>query len=368
MPESLLVIGAWMTDIDDTLIDSGVTPDDNSVGRIGEFIERLAGSSVAWVGMSGVSLEKIRSRFFDRLPRRLLSNVIYYSGDGSQKFSYDDASGAWREDHRFARTFTDEQGVALLGEDRYRRALLDLGIENEKAERRVSGALAGVRKTASNGVRPVLAVLEAELADAGFAPSDAALYYRGGSISWMIVGDRSAAAYRETRVAMARERLIERAREELDARNRLEELGPRVVIPFPGARGIKLVLEENTKLRAANDFFRTTGVLPRRTVFCGNELYEGGNDNMLRAVKGLTLLSLGDRVDRTGPSVVDGRIGKRRRERSRPEGEQPGGNYSRVYDGPRAMDSWMSWISARLRGGETWDEVVDGLRGGERPG
>ena len=73
--------------------------------------------------MSGVALVKLGPRILYRLPEELASGILYYGGDGSELYYFDDESGEWCSDPEFKRLFSDAQGVAVLGRDNFRKAL-----------------------------------------------------------------------------------------------------------------------------------------------------------------------------------------------------------------------------------------------------
>ena len=75
-------------------------------------------------------------------------------------------------------------------------------------------------------------------------------YFRGGSVSWMMLGDISAEPYRTEKAEKVRKELISLSEEILSEYNGLESLGDTAIhIPFHGARGIKFVLKGNDKER-----------------------------------------------------------------------------------------------------------------------
>ena len=48
---------------------------------------------------------------------------LYYGGDGSQKYFFDDSKKDWGEDNHFRSVFSDSQGIAVLGKEQYRNVL-----------------------------------------------------------------------------------------------------------------------------------------------------------------------------------------------------------------------------------------------------
>ena len=119
-----------------------------------------------------------------------------------------------------------------------------------------------------------------------------------------------------------------------------------ISVPFPGARGIKFVLKGNDKERSARDLIRWTGLDPKELLYAGNELFDGGNDNMLRKIEGVTLLSVGDKED-PGPFVVNGRIMDR---------------YGTVLEGVHANLYWMEWVTNKLENNEQWMDILEEMR------
>lgn len=88
------------------------------------------------------------------------------------------------------------------------------------------------------------------------------------------------------------------------AESRLREAGhlrgfgsEAVHIPFHGSRGIKFVLRHNDKERGTRDLMDKHRLSAGDILFSGNELVEGGNDNVIRRVRGVTLVSVGHRTD-----------------------------------------------------------------------
>lgn len=90
--------GAWVTDIDDTLLESGAYPTREWIDTQVAFIRQLQALNIVWVPMSGVAIDKAGPRLIYRLPQDVCSHVIYYGGDGSAKLSYDLKSDQWLED------------------------------------------------------------------------------------------------------------------------------------------------------------------------------------------------------------------------------------------------------------------------------
>ena len=81
--------GAWLTDIDDTLIPSGQKPDKQWIETLSDFIRILKQYNILWAPVSGVAIEKMGDRLLYRLPTDILSHVIYYGGEGSSKSYFD---------------------------------------------------------------------------------------------------------------------------------------------------------------------------------------------------------------------------------------------------------------------------------------
>jgi len=268
-------------------------------------------------------MDKLGPRILHRLPGDALTNIVYYGGDGSQKYIYDPSCKTWEEDSNFKRVFSEAQTKAVLS---------------------------------------IIEKLKLILAENGYNPEKSETYLRGGSVSWMMLGDISAEPYREPKAAALRFKLIDKAKKLLKEQNYLRDLGaaglntdgnfgrghqqngaatPGVTVPFPGARGIKFVLEGNNKERAARDFIESYRIKPRHILFVGNELFEGGNDNMMRNISGVTLLSVGERED-LGEQVISGGI--------------------KVFDSittyVEANRKWLDWVCSRLELGYGWEGVL----------
>jgi hypothetical protein len=124
----------------------------------------------------------------------------------------------------------------------------------------------------------------------------------------MMLGDISAEPYELSDALLMRKgKLIPYVKERLLEHGSLEDLGAcGVHVPFPGARGIKFVLMGNNKERGARDLIDSYDIPRENVLFIGNELFDGGNDNMLRNIDGITLLSVGSKED---PGVIDGGVG-----------------------------------------------------------
>ncbi|MGA1822823.1 MAG: hypothetical protein ACMUIG_09870 [Thermoplasmatota archaeon] len=315
--------GALLTDIDDTLIPSGVTPDDEWIGWLAGFLKVLGDNDIAWIPMSGVALVKLGPRILYRLPEEVMENVIPYLGDGSQKYVYNQGNGEWEEDLRFSRRFSDSQTAAVMGITEFRNFLMKNRNNGEngiisRLETAVSD-LDRFNESMDPGVkridpdRGLIGELEDELEASGIRSDlekrgydirDPETYFRGGSVSFMMLGDISAEPYEEEDAyEMRTEKLITHARRRLKELGNLSDLGGNGIhVPFPGARGIKFVLMGNDKERGARDLVDNEGILPESMIFLGNELFEGGNDNMMRRIPGMTLISVGKRED---PGVVN---------------------------------------------------------------
>ncbi len=334
--------GAWLTDIDDTLIESGEMPSDQWMNWLSERIRILKKNNIAWIPMSGVALIKLGPRILYRLPQDVLSHVLYYGGDGSQKYLFSKADGQWREDAGFTAVFSDAQGIAVLGIGEYKRALNEIYGESDETGTIIETRIAsGQRILKENGMsheKGLLDELKTMLKDRGYAPENSELYFRGGSVSWMIFGDISAEPYREQGAAAVRQDIITFAAKRLAQENNLSHIGDRPIsIPFPGARGIKFVLIGNDKERATRNIVETEGVSPGNIIFAGNEIFRGGNDNMIRNIDGVTLLSVGEKTD-DGPNVISGGIGV------------------------EANRRWMDFICDELQSGKQWPRIIDEMK------
>ena len=111
--------GAWMTDIDDTLVLSGEMPDQSRLDAISNFTKILKKHEILWIPMSGVAMVKLGPRILFRLPKNDFSHIFYYGGDGSLKYFFDEESKEWKEDNNFSRLFSDAQSLIVLGEKEF---------------------------------------------------------------------------------------------------------------------------------------------------------------------------------------------------------------------------------------------------------
>ena len=342
--------GAWITDIDDTLIKSGETPNNSFINWLSQKIEILGKHDIYWVPMTGVAMVKLGPRILYRLPKNILSNVIYYAGDGSQKYFFSKETQNWEEDISFRRIFSDAQTLSILGEKEFKKFLTES--KDPKWKERIAKA----KKLLKEKKLPIQGIIEEMknvLKKNGFNPNNSETYFRGGSVSWMMLGDTSAELYKNPKAAKLRSDLIQYAKHLLRNRGYLRSVGPAgIIIPFPGARGIKFVLEGNTKERAVKDINSKYGISFNRMLFTGNELFEGGNDNVLRKLKEITLLSTGEYEDE-GENIVRGRI-KLDKAMLSNDDIAP----SMVLVGEEATRLWMEWATNRLKLGYRWEEIL----------
>lgn len=335
--------GAWMTDIDDTLVLSGETPNDKKLSDISEFTEILKKHKILWIPMSGVSMVKLGPRILFRLPNDDFSNIHYYGGDGSLKYYYKQTTNQWVEDESFSQLFSDAQSYMILGERDFVESLKQLDLYSMEKVQETKKSLLRMGYDLSDCI---LDILKSRLLQAGHDPASAETYFRGGSVSWMMLGDVSADPYCERANLNLRMELLEISRMWLKKHKNLNDIGNRgISVPFPGARGIKFVLMGNDKERSARDLMRWTGLKSEQLLYAGNELYDGGNDNMLRNITGVTLLSVGDRED-DGPFVVNGRLSK--------EVKELGGVYANLY--------WMGWVTEKLEKNVPWVKILEEMR------
>lgn len=327
--------GAWVTDIDDTLLESGADPTREWIDAQAAFIRKLQALNIVWVPMSGVAIEKAGPRLIYRLAQDVCSHVIYYGGDGSAKLSYDLKSDQWLEDRAFLRYFSDAQALAIIGEKALAQALaarLACPPAHERVQRRLQEAREALAAYPIEGQNGIIAALEARLAAEGFPPDAAVTYFRGGSVSWMMLGDIAAAPYRTEKAQRVRRDLIAMAQARLKALNHLAQVGPAGVhVPFPGSRGIKFVLMGNDKERAMRDLLATENIHPFNVLFVGNELHTGGNDACVQRVKGVTCISIGER---TGPPAIDG------------------------GSGPQANKLWQRFVMQAISRGLSWEAII----------
>ena len=340
--------GAILTDIDDTVLKSGETPERKWIEGLAEYIRELKKNNIAWIPMSGVAIEKLGPRILYPLAEvapDVLSHVMFYGGDGSHRYYYDFDAGKWTTDDEFSILFSDAQGVAVIGIMAYRKALAEIykieDVNDPRINARIDEAIRKVEEHNEKldaGIAPIdtkvgiLGNLKQALSNRGYKAEQSETYFRGGSVSWMMLGDTSSDPYKTDLAVKTRRQLIALAQKRLEQHNSLEHLGPTGInIPFPGARGIKFVLIGNNKERSARHFVDTFGMKAEQLLFAGNELFAGGNDNMLRGIQGVTLLSVGERED---------------------EGAINGG------EGVEANQKWMDWMLAELKNGTGWEEIL----------
>lgn len=333
-------VGAWMTDIDDTIILSGEMPDENWIRWISEKIERLNRHNILWIPMSGVAIVKLGPRILYRLPERVLDSVLYYGGDGSQKYYFDTEKKEWAEDHEYKRVFSDAQTLAVIGKDEFIKAVT----AKEKtgaasAEERYEKAKTELKAGGFDSDDGILCVMKKMLADNGYDPALSETYFRGGSVSWMMLGDISAEPYRTKKAVEVRKRLIGYAEKKLQEEGYLKRFGKEGInIPFHGARGIKFVMMGNDKERGTRDLIEKECIPAENIIFAGNELFAGGNDNMIRNIERVTLLSVGEKTD-PGKYVIDN-----------------------THGGIEANNLWMDAICDRLDSGDGWAEILEEVR------
>ncbi len=340
--------GAWITDIDDTLVESGKMPTPEIIQSLTVMVRALKKQGVLWVPMSGVAMVKMGLRILYNLPEDILDNIIYYAGDGSQKYFYDPGTESWREDEGFVRLFSDGQALAVLGLKEFERQFTELG--ESGGDQDVGERLAAAAKVVkAYGIDPepgLLDEMKEVLKSRGFRPEQAETYFRGGSVSWMMLGDIQAAPYREAHAVKVRKELIALAGERLAEKNQLADIGESGIhIPFPGARGIKFVLQGNDKERALRNLIDNRGIPPHKILFVGNELFAGGNDNVVRNIPGITILSVSEGED-PGERVVTGHFRK---------------GDSTVSD-VEANSLWMDWAGRRLEQGYCWESLLHTMR------
>ena len=334
------VIGAWLTDVDDTLLKSGHRPDDEWIGQLAEFVSTLRKHGILWAPVSGVAISKMGPRMLYRLPKELLDNVFYFGGEGSTRSHYDAASDSWIDDPVFKRHFSDAQALAVIGEEELRAWFahhyhID-NLHDERIQGHITQAQAVLEEKGFAGMPCLVDQMKATLEEQGFDSGRSETYFRGGALSWMMFGDISVEHYRgehETEVRMTISHFIRDRLEELDHLRALGENG--IGMPYMHAtRGIKLVLMGNDKGRAAEELHHVLGIPADHILFVGNELFDGGNDDTVRRVEDVVLLSVGEKED---PGVIDG-------------GVQVGANRH-----------WMEWAVAQLEAGSAWPEILKQL-------
>lgn len=330
--------GAWMTDIDDTIIPSGVSPDQQWINWLTDHLRVLKEHNIVWVPMTGVAIDKLAPRILSRLPDDVRSHIIYYGGDGSQKYTSASSGDKWEEDLNYRRVFSDAQALAIMGD----RGFIEAQSCNaESAERRRDEARRKLIDGGFDSEKGILGEMTEILKRHGFDGEQPETYFRGGSISWMMLGDVSVQPYQTDEAEATRAELLEYGKARLHGEDHLERFGSEAIhIPFHGSRGIKFVLKDNDKERGTRDLMVCEQLDPDSILFVGNELFSGGNDHVITNVPGITMISVGERTD-PGPRIVYG------------------------GEGIEANNSWMTSICAALERGEQWQEIIAGIRSHE---
>ncbi|HHJ35870.1 MAG TPA: hypothetical protein ENJ87_08895 [Gammaproteobacteria bacterium] len=334
--------GAWLTDIDDTLIRSGIYPDDEWIDKLTDFIRCLKAHDIVWVPVSGVALNKMGSRLLFRLPQDVLSHVIYYGGEGGIKSYYVSGLEKWHSPESFQRNFSDAQALVLLGAERYMDALKAQyerdSDEEKEINQRITTAQRIIHSSRYRDLPCLVDQMESRLKHAGFDPERAETYYRGGALSWMMLGDISVQYYRGKGETRVRNLINDFIREKLSGYDHLRDLGDYGIhMPYPHAtRGIKLVLMCNDKGRAVKDLLKSQELSVDTALFVGNELYEGGNDNPVTGIDNLTVLSVGKKRDK---GVINGGAGV------------------------EVNQYWMDALSDKLGQGMSWADIIKDLPG-----
>jgi 2-phosphoglycerate kinase len=339
-PASGVFKGAWLTDVDDTLLKSGHRPDDHWIGELAQFVRTLRKHGILWAPVSGVAISKMGPRMLYRLPEELLDNVFYFGGEGSTRSHFHAAGSSWVDDSAFKRHFTDAQALAVIGELELRAWFAHHyhtgDLHDERIERHITDAQAVLEERGFAGMPCLVDQMKAKLDEHGFDSGKSETYFRGGALSWMMFGDISVQHYRgehETQVRMAISHFIRDRLEELDHLRALGENG--IGMPYMHAtRGIKLVLMGNDKGRAAEELHHVLGIPADHILFVGNELFDGGNDDTVRRVEDVVLLSVGEKED---PGVINGGV---------------------QVDANR---HWMEWAVAQLEAGIAWPEILKQL-------
>lgn len=331
--------GAWLTDIDDTLIRSGHYPDDEWIASLADFIRQLQKYNIVWAPVSGVAINKMGARLLFRLPKDVLSHVIYYGGEGGVKSYFKSETDRWYSPDSFKRSFSDVQSLVVIGEQRFADALTTqykIDGRADDIQARIGIAKTALKNTAYNNMPSLVDQMEHELEQAGYEPAKAETYFRGGAISWMMFGDISVQHYRGEAETLARSNINQFINNKLVALNFLKDIGDHGIhMPYLHAtRGIKLVLMGNDKSRAAVDLIDNEAIARDSLIFVGNELFAGGNDNPVRQVKNIAILSVGENED---SGVIDGGI---------------------QVD---ANKYWMNTITDQLNQGGAWPSILQAL-------
>src|SRR6056297_1617758 len=331
-------IGPWMTDIDDTIIPSGIMPDSEWIGWLIDKLRCLKKHRIGWVPMTGVAIDKLGPRILDRLPADICSNIIYYGGDGSQKYYFDKATQKWKEDTQYRRVLSDAQTLAILGDAGFNRAFVSGPAEVERRRREARTIL---HEGGFNSTEGLLGEMANILQKHGFGEHKAETYFRGGSISWMMLGDVSVEPYQRKEAINTRAELLEYGKSRLRDEVYLRRFGSdEVHIPFHGSRGIKFVLKNNDKERGTRDLIKAESLTANSIIFTGNELFEGGNDHVITRVEGVSLISVGTKVEENSLIIRGG-------------------------TGIEAYKTWMEHICMALEAGVSWPDVIEDIHTGK---
>jgi len=87
-------------------------------------------------------MDKLGPRILYRLPSDILTDIIYYGGDGSQKYVYNPSGKIWEEDESFKRVFTKAQTTAVLSIiEKLKTILTENGYDPKKSKTYLRGGL-----------------------------------------------------------------------------------------------------------------------------------------------------------------------------------------------------------------------------------
>lgn len=225
----------------------------------------------------------------------------------------------------------------MLGKDCFGKAISEMEnirTDDGSLKMRIEKAETVLEKNAFPSDFCILDILKNRLSEHGYIAEESETYLRGGSVSWMMLGDISAEPYKTEKAEKVRKELILLAEKILAEYGGLESLGTTAInIPFHGARGIKFVLKGNDKERGTRDLIERMNISPDSMIFAGNELFHGGNDNMIRNIDGVTLLSVGEKTD-------------------------PGKNVFYGGNGTIANRRWMETACRELERGVPWPSII----------
>jgi len=123
----------------------------------------------------------------------------------------------WLAEIKYQRNLTDAQSVALIGTKRLEHALQN----STETKERIRNAKNILSRHKFNAEYSLIDRMEAILAKAGFDTGNSKTYFRGGAISWMMLGDISVKHYQAKKEKKIREKINRYAHAWLENKNYL---------------------------------------------------------------------------------------------------------------------------------------------------